>query len=464
MTEPITGRFDAPALAALNALASVRVTHTRLIEALPDVLLTPDDRTMRNISRATPELRALEPLQRKLASVLLRYVIGDTSALASELTALCDDIAQRTQALSSALRIDLTTAAPPPGDLGFEYCATELREAGLEELDLEVELGVDGDGALVIFAGRISPEAAHVWLLEPAFRHAEVFAAADALLDLERQAAGWWFRCWTPAPGRQEDENEFSRGVREQEWSLVDRQTLALDASVIGALCDTPEIMDAMPPRQQRMTRALRRSFASAFTVESVVGQTTTLRDLISGREHVVHEHMTPPRYAPGYLAMGRIIPFESGHYLRSPGMAFLAPYGDDLSGIVTRGLAAAGDFPVALRIESVLSIAVSRAKLPRAVKPAASPTAARALLDELTEELDAADLRRPMAESDLPDEIRRTIREPLQDLHGYAVDEPVARWLSALGDQAGSRARGGTGRKRGSAKRGSAKRGKKKR
>jgi hypothetical protein len=97
-------------------------------------------------------------------------------------------------------------------------------------------------------------------------------------------------------------------------------------------------------------------------------------------------------------------------------------------------------------------------------VKPAASPTAARALLDELTEELDAADLRRPMAESDLPDEIRRTIREPLQDLHGYAVDEPVARWLSALGDQAGSRARGGTGRKRGSAKRGSAKRGKKKR
>jgi hypothetical protein len=134
------------------------------------------------------------------------------------------------------------------------------------------------------------------WLLESLYDHVEAAVLLDPMLDLERRTSAWWFERWTPAPARQRPDETFPRGVREQEWSLVERSTLRLEAPVVAGYSDG--------------------SFAGVFTVHDRRESEITLEDVAGGHRYLVHEHNGEIAYHPEYLALGRLIPFGPGRYL----------------------------------------------------------------------------------------------------------------------------------------------------
>ena len=165
--------------------------------------------------------------------------------------------------------------------------------------------------------------------------------------------------------------------MREQEWSLADRETVTFDDTVIAALA-RDERFDRIPPRQQRLARALAASVVDIFIVEAVHDDHMTLRSVRGGRAHRVHEHNPDARLSPGYFVIGRLIPFEQGLWLRSPGTISFAPRRPDEA--------------------AVLADALRRAS-------AAMPLAATGT-----------------------------------HFYRFSVDEPLAEWIGALSEQAESR------------------------
>jgi hypothetical protein len=279
----------------------------------------------------------------------------------------------------------------------FEDAALLVREVGLEEFDVSCDLGTRADGSYELLAFRLSPETAHVELLEFLFDRAEgVALEEDPLLVTERDASSWEFARWSvaPPPGRgSPDIAAFARRVREQEYSLADRPTVALGASVIEELADD-ETFAELFPRQHRMAAALTASVVGVFECVALDGNRATLRSVRDGSTYVVHEHMEPIEYSTGWVAAGRLIPFEGALHLRSPGTVFAHP--DDLE--LARAAAnevggLEGTLPPALALEAFISAAMLGVNVPRAVKPMRSKADAREVLAALQLMLAAAEL-----------------------------------------------------------------------
>lgn len=325
-----------------------------------------------------------------------------------------------------------------PDRRALEQAALAIREAGLEAHDADLVLATRQDGTRVIVRHPVPPETAHVWLLESLYDHVETTVLLDPLLELERQASAWWFERWTPPPGRQRPDEMFPRGVREQEWSLVERTTLCLGLPVMTAHPEHP-VFDELPPRQQAMARALPDSFAGVFRVRERRGTEVTLEDIAGGEHYRVHEHNEAITYHPGYLALGRLIPFGPGRYLRSPGMTFLALPDPTLVHALGGQLEQSADeLGPAIAVEICISMLLGTTGLPRKVRATTSKAEARNLLRELQETLEEAGLARRVTPGRVSAELKRLGQGKQLRYYEYDLDDTLAQWFHALSEQAG--------------------------
>jgi hypothetical protein len=350
--------------------------------------------------------------------------------------------------------VPATLADVPPDVLG-DVTAT-LRDAALEWADHEMLLGTHPEDGLVLIASPVTAAQAHVWTLGPMYERIEKWVAGDDLWIMERRAAHWWFERWTP-PGRME-EHLFARGVREQEFALVDRPFLALDdRTAIEHLADTEEL-DDFPPKQRHMATKLLESEVGVWEVVERQGVDAVLRAPLDGRLFRVREHAPEEHYGAGSLALGRLIPFGDGTWLRSPGAVFFVAD----SPFQARALAEAlgpgtGDLPDVVKIEMLISTLAAgrKLRLPREVRPAPSAADAGDILEEMQELMLEAGLTREVTRDELPPDVDRSRLPDEGPFFIHDVDFVVADWLTELGKlvrkgqtRRERRQKGGKGRK----------------
>jgi hypothetical protein len=106
-------------------------------------------------------------------------------------------------------------------------CASALREKALEYHDCELLLG-RREQAMVAATWPASVAQAHVWLLGALYERVEGWVEHSGPPALEREASRWYFERWRSAQPQRGD--EFARGVREQEFSLAEREIITLGA------------------------------------------------------------------------------------------------------------------------------------------------------------------------------------------------------------------------------------------
>jgi hypothetical protein len=331
------------------------------------------------------------------------------------------------------VRLPATLADVPTEVLG--EATTLLRNAALEYADHEMLLGTHPEDGLVLFVSPVTAAQAYVWTLGPMYERIEKWVAEDELRIMERAAAQWWFSRWAP-PGRME-EHVFARGVREQEFALVDRPFLALDdRTAIEHLADTGEL-DDFPPKQRHMAMQLLESVVGVWEVLERDGDESVFRAPLDGKLYRVREHAPEHRVEAGSLALGRLIPFGDGSWLRSPGAVFFPA---DSPG-QARDLAEAldpdtGSLPDVAKIEMLVSTLAStaRPRFPREVRPAASAADAEEILEEMQRLMLEAGLTREVARDELPPEVDRSRLPDDEPFFIHSVDFVVGDWLTEMG------------------------------
>jgi hypothetical protein len=285
---------------------------------------------------------------------------------------------------------------PAADVLGFTSAA--LREQALEHHTAQTLVATDRDGGRVLVSMPVSVEQAHVWLSGVLYEKVEAWVDEDPLISLERAASAWWLSRWRgprPLPG-----DDFAHGVREQEFSLVERPLRCLGVSAMEHLVEEGHLR-SIGRRQRHMAAQLLQSHVGVWTVESRADGLAVFVAPLDGARYPVREHATPEDnpYGPGYLAMGRLIPFGDGTWLRSPG-TFLMSHGKR-SAALARDLAhglldQAAHMPLEAALEGVVYTLAGVRGLPRAVPPASTPDGAAALGQELTTLLRQAGIARP--------------------------------------------------------------------
>jgi hypothetical protein len=343
---------------------------------------------------------ALDLTTRVLARALIAQAIGRTPAhAATEELAVdsFDDPLMNAAVLDTLAESLLQPNAPPlPPRLGpdrellIEDVAELIAEVGLEEFDALCDLEIRRDGTSTLYATPISPEHAHVALLDLVYGRAEsVVAVGDDLLGFERDASSWEFGCWNVAPPAPMGQAvaSYASAIREQEYSLVDRVSSALGMSVVEDLMSYPDYAEAFP-RQYHMARALSTSVADIYECLSITGDRVTLRSLSDGETFTVAEHMRPIPYTVGWLAFGRLLRFnDEGLHVRSLGMFFAKPPTPDTARKAADALREFEEvLPNALALEAVISSVVVGVNVPRRDKPFRTRADARHTLDALRE------------------------------------------------------------------------------
>jgi len=454
---PLDGGRATTMDAIVSGLAGIR-------SAVPRAAALPANLDL--VAAEWPETAEIIATTRLLVELLLQEMAaGDAqpSPFASGENAALGDLRHAVDALTT--RVARAFWKDALGD-----AAAIIREVGLERHDLDCQLASDPSGAHAIVSAPVPPATAHAWLLDRLFQRAEMFVLTDELLTCERMASAWYFSTWSVGGRSMDPEGmDFTRRVREQEWSLVERETVTFDESVMAALV-RDERFAGIPPRQQRLARALAASILDIFVVEAVHGDRMTLRSVRGGRAHQVHEHNPDARARPGYFVIGRLIPLEKDVWLRSPGTVSFAPRRPDEAAVLADALQKASSaLPLPIAIEALISAVVLGAKPPISHKPAPSAREARELVEFMTDALAELGLRDEVAPDDVPDELGARMPPPSSGAHYYrfSVDEPLAEWMAALSAQAerrGSSGRSGAARSSGHSKGQGAKKGRKKR
>lgn len=273
-----------------------------------------------------------------------------------------------------------------------------LREQALEHHTVETLVATDRDGSRLLVTMPVSVEQAHVWLSGSLYEKVEAWVEEDPLIFLERAASAWWLSRWRgsrPLAG-----DDFARGVREQEFSLVERPLRCMGVSPMQYLVEE-KMLGRIGLRQQHMAAQLLQSQVGVWTVKAREGGRAVLLSALDGTPYEVREHATPKdnAYRPGYVALGRLIPFGDGTWLRSPGM-FMMSFGDRsaaLAGELARGMAAqAAHMPVEGAVEAAAHALAGVRGLPRVVPPAPTPDDAASLGREIMSLLREAGIARP--------------------------------------------------------------------
>jgi len=293
-----------------------------------------------------------------------------------------DDFVQRLQLARVPAPIrpspaDLRKALGEVGDL--------IREVGLEEFDAYCELESGPKGVTALVAEPVSSESAHVALIENLFDRAEMAASVEhPVLMLDRISSLWEFERWSVAPPAglmPPDLADFPRDVRNDEFRLVDRTLVTLGETVVGQIAGDDGYRELVP-RQHRMACAYMESFVDIFEVAEVTGRRSTWRSVLHDTSYEVHDHQDPPLYQVGWIAAGRLIPFDDERHLRSPGTIFLPPDPDLARKAAATFARLEETIHSALALEAAISSDIFGVPVPRDVKPAQSRSSARVILD----------------------------------------------------------------------------------
>ena len=370
---------------------------------------------------------------RVLTEALMAEVLGGTPNAAAD-PMIADAL--------GALRRELDAVAVRMNrkrrDMALGDAAAMVREIGLDRYDLDCALATDRHGAEVMVCVRVPPATAHALLLSRLLQRTEMFAFSDEFLVLERQASAWYFDTWS-APRYGSESAEFTRTLREQEWSLVSRDSLVLDESMMTAFM-ADEAFGDVPLREQRLAHGLQRSVIDAFEITSVDGSMVIARSLRDGMTYHVHEHNDEVLRLGNGIILGRLIPLEEHLWVRSPGTVAFTRIDEDRVSLLAEGFTRLGGImPAPLIIEAMIATVVFGESPPRQLSPTFSARHARELLDKLYPALDALGLRQEVPVSEVPAELAAQARGHELPIMGYALDETMAQWMEALSAQAGS-------------------------
>lgn len=424
------GRSHVYTLSSGEAQAARALTAAlALARPLPEALLHSTNLAI-DILRLTDPVADIERATSELVTLLIRSATSPQRD--NELTVAVNTI-RRTVAdcasRLSALFPDESRAPPAVDDEEtIEFLGDRLLEEGLEEHDTKMILGQGKSGRLTVVWTPLPPHEASIHLIELLFEMVEGFADADEVFSLERQASGWFFDQFSgpwPSPGEQ-----FAARLREQEWSIVDRPRDSDGKSFLASLC-TEDELDVFGERQGRLARGLLHSIPGIFMVRERTADESVLEHLASRERYRIVEHNHDVVYGPGYVSFGRIIPFEGGRWLRSPGMVFCDAR-HVRPAILEEVSQRVADSPTpALAVEASVTALVMRTETPRAVAPASSRAEARQLTDEIREALVRAGLARQVDASAVPPDER--VERHDAEYWDYDIDDIFGAWVKAL-------------------------------
>ncbi|HET7463288.1 MAG TPA: hypothetical protein VFJ82_18685 [Longimicrobium sp.] len=303
-----------------------------------------------------------------------------------------------------------------------------LREQALEYHDSELLLGQHRGGAMVAFTATATLAQAHVWLLGALYERVEGWIEGSGGPALEREASRWFFERWRPA--RAQPGDEFARGVREQEFSLVERELITLNASAVEHVAAQALLGDA-GPKQRRMAAALPRSRCGVWEVTRRSDGWTELRHPLGGRLVRVADHAPELSYGAGDMMLGRLIPLDEGTWLRSPGAAVVPGLGRGFARTLAEGLEdGSGNLSDQVLVEAAIQTALGVRGLPREVRPRASPDAAAEILRDLREALEAVGAAERVAPGDVPPDLASI---PDTECYRFSVDIVLNDYIGAL-------------------------------
>lgn len=409
---------------------------------LPDSESFPADLIALLLRPTTPLARAC----RTAASALTRYAAEDGGSGAVRNSA--SSIESARAALSRATTEFAVDSGLQPaeierrgiGDSAYGDAIELLREFGIEEHGRFLTPLFDREsGAPLLGVTDMTRAALDVYLFSRVFDRLEVSVLVAPFLRMEREASAWQFDRWSARAKGAPDMN-FTRRVREQEWSLAGREMMYMGRSVAAAYIEQ-KIGRQAPERQKRLARGLAESRTSAFSVIEKDGDHAVFEDLVTGRRYTVHEHNLETDYRPGMLGLGRVIPVDDYH-LRSPGMALLSSEDsaadEPLGQMLSEGMRQGDPMTRMVLTEGLMSNMILRVDVPRRVLPAPSVAAARERVSEVTDMLESEGFANTVAPDDVPPEIAQRSSEfdEIRTMQ-YEVDETLADWLRPLMEQA---------------------------
>jgi hypothetical protein len=312
-----------------------------------------------------------------------------------------------------------------------------LCEQALEHHDAEVFVASDARGERMLFTLSVPAQRAHVSLLGPLYEKVEAWVREDAAATMERDACAWWFSRWRgprPIPG-----DEFASGLREQEFALVDRPMCVLGASPVEHLLNRG-LLRGIGSRQQHMAAQLARSETGIWTVESRTEDRAVFVSPLDGQRYEVREHTGTDEtgYGRGFMALGRLIPFGDGTWLRSPG-TFLMDHGENTASMA-RTLADGlenkrGNLPLVAAIEYAAHTLAGVRSVPRDPPPARTPDEAADLSRDLGLMLRQEGLAR-VVDPTSARAARLAAENPNVEMLEFEVDIVLGEYMAALYQQ----------------------------
>jgi len=306
--------------------------------------------------------------------------------------------------------------------------ASALREQALEYHDSELLVGQDRGGAMVAFTAPATAAQAHVWLLGALYERVEGWIEESGAPALEREASRWLYERWRGARAVRGD--EFARGVREQEFSLVEREIITLGASAVEHVRAERLLGDA-GPKQRRMAAALPDSLCGVWEVAGRSAGWTELRHPLGGWPIRVADHAPELRYGAGDVMLGRLIPLDAETWLRSPGAAVIPGMGRGFARTLAEGLEqSSGALPDQVLVEAAIQTALGVRGLPREVRPRVNPDAAAEILRVLREALEAAGAAERVDPGDVPSDLPSM---PDTEVYRFEVDIVLNDYIGAL-------------------------------
>ncbi len=385
-----------------------------------------------------PETQELERSVRLLAEIIVGRATGHATSESRD--------AERPgaiQVIDSAVQQARLRLTKRRREDALGDAAMLIREIGFEYGDHECLLATDRDGADVIGIVRVERPTAYASLLDRLMQRADSYMATDAALSLERAASTWFFSRWSDGAWEGDPlDSEFPRSVREHEWSIVSRDTLALDEPVMLSLArkvEDDDGADELPPRQRFLANAYAMSTVGIFDVTSVDGRRMHVRDVRDDQTYVVHEHNEDVELTPNWLILGRLIPIDGGEWLRSPGTLVIQPNDEGHADALAEMLTTLTDeLPTPIALEAVISMAVYGVDVPVDLMAAPTVNEARAALIGASELLSDLGLIGEVPESAAPPDLLAQLDSPAFGVFGLGIDRPVAEWLGALISQAG--------------------------
>jgi hypothetical protein len=300
-----------------------------------------------------------------------------------------------------------------------------LEEAALEAHGHALLLVTHPDYEVVAGIRALHPAETLARAAERVLNAAETWAAHDALLDLEIEAAYWFSERWSA------EDDGADRGLRSvqrrMEWALGERPTLARGEPVLAALLSSLEAA-SWPKLRRQAARALVRSVIGAFHVldRRDDGEVARVRSLTDGRELRIRDPYGEA--LPGRVLMGRALPSGAGEHVFTLSAELVSSEDPgDLRAMEADVRAFAARLPMAIALEATIADGLYGARIPRTVTAAADPEDALARIEELRDRLVERGLAREM---DHPGPVPAGATAELLALPADAV---LRAWISSL-------------------------------